>query len=1197
DAFNDLARKALGPSGKRLAAVAERVTGVWQLGPGWASSVTAAFVLGTREGASVRGGDLGGLVSAPLASATDVDAAIDAAVASVAALRGVAVSMPAAEGGSGGTVDLAALGEFTENITGKTGVLASAARLILEQLGHAPAAVSTTTDIDTELQDLVTSELGSEWPRVVAPVFDANKAVLFDDRWASAREDLARVWAGDKGGNFTGAGETVATQARWWSTQADAAGKSRLAKRFSKIAEEALDTSAGRWSSDTAVVTGASVGSIAAAVVAELLAGGASVVATTSSIDQKKLAFFKKLYRQHAVHGATLWLVPANMASFADVDTLASWIGSDQVKTVRSKSVLVKAAQQPTLLFPFAAPRVSGDLDTAGGQAEAEMRVLLWSVERLIGALSGIGRDTDLGARLHVVLPGSPNRGMFGGDGAYGEAKAALDAIVTKWKAERTWADRVTLVHAIIGWVRGTGLMGQNDPLVDAVEAIGVETWSTEQMAAKLLRSCDAASRTKAAQAPIELDLTGGLAEANLDMATLARDARAAMTHSVEVASTAATIAALPSSPASPQEIAAIDWPKMKARPEDMVVIVGAAELGPYGSSRTRFEVEVSDQLSAAGVLELAWTTGLVVWESTPKPGWYDVESGDLVPEAEIADRYEDVVRERCGIRTYVDDGSIKDLSAPLMTSVFLDQDLSFVVSSEAEARSFQDAEPERTVIELNGDDWKVTRRAGTEIRVPRRMKLTRTVGGQIPTGFDPKTWGISADMVESVDRVALWNIVATVDAFLGSGFSPAELMRWVHPSRVANTQGTGMGGMSSMHSLYIDTILGEAKQNDILQEALPNVIAAHVVQSYVGSYGAMIHPVAACATTAVSIEEGVDKIKLGKADFVVSGGFDDLSAEGIVGFADMSATADSAVMAAKGIENRYFSRANDRRHGGFVESQGGGTVLLARGDVAARMGLPVLGVIAYVGSFGDGMHTSIPAPGLGALAAGLGGTSSPLAKGLADLGLTADDVTVVSKHDTSTGVNELNESELHERLAKAIGRSDGNPLFVMSQKTLTGHSKGGAAAFQIVGLCQVLAGGVIPPNRSLDCVDSDLAGNDHLVWLREPLALGGFKAGLLTSLGFGHVAGLIAVAHTSAFLASLGAKERADYLARATARRTEGRMHLARSMHGGSAMYERAPGRRFGSDEDAAHTLETDMLIDADARLGEDGVYRAACQ
>ena len=230
-------------------------------------------------------------------------------------------------------------------------------------------------------------------------------------------------------------------------------------------------------------------------------------------------------------------------------------------------------------------------------------------------------------------------------------------------------------------------------------------------------------------------------------------------------------------------------------------------------------------------------------------------------------------------------------------------------------------------------------------------------------------------------------------------------------------------------------------------------------------SYGAMIHPVAACATAAVSVEEGVDKIRLGKAMFAVAGGFDDLGIEGIVGFGDMSATAESSKMAARGIDERRYSRANDRRRGGFVESAGGGTILLARGDVAAQLGLPVLGVVAWAQSFGDGVHTSIPAPGLGALGAARGALASPLANALGALGVTADDVAVVSKHDTSTRANDPNESELHERLADAIGRTPGAPLFVVSQKSLTGHAKGGAAAFQLIGLCQVLRDGVIPPN------------------------------------------------------------------------------------------------------------------------------------
>ena len=1208
DAVGDQIRKVFGPVGKRASYIEDRVTSVWQLGPGWALHTSVAVALGSRDGVSVRGGDLGDLVSEAPSNADGIDALIDAAVAKVGSNKGISVSKPAVGGGGGGgMVDAAALGELTEQFTGRTGALASAAQTILQKLGLAdePELAAPAED-NTAVLERVSAELGSDWLRVVAPAFDERRAVLIDDRWASAREDLARLWLEDEhvidnefydiSGKFVGAGETVCHQATWWQGKALANGHQVHARVYAQIAHAAEDPQPETYADDIAVVTGASKGSIAAAVVEQLLAGGATVVATTSRLDDNRLAFFKSLYRRSARGDAALWVVPANLSSYTDVDELVEWIGSEQTENLGGKTGVLKPALKPTLLFPFAAPRVAGDLTDAGGRAELEMKVLLWSVERLIAGLGDIAADHHLAARLHVVLPGSPNRGMFGGDGAYGESKAALDALVKRWAAEDSWNSKVTLAHALIGWVTGTGLMGHNDGLVEAVEAAGVKTWSTHEMATELLTAVTPESRVQARTEPLHLDLTGGLADATLDMKALAQaqaDALAAADDEDE--SDEPTLAALPA-PARAPESTTPAWGKIDARPEDLVVIVGAGELGPYGSARTRFEMEVEDELSAAGVLELAWSTGLITWEATPKPGWYDAESGDPVAESEIADRYHDAVVERCGIRRYADDGDMIDNSSPLLTSVYLDNDLTFSVASEGEARSFLSAAPDKTKIKVDPDsgEWQVTRQAGTEIRVPRRFKLTRTVGGQIPTGFDPTRWGVSADMAESIDRVALWNLIATVDAFLASGFEPSELMRWVHPGLVANTQGTGMGGMTSMRSLYLDTFTGEAKANDILQEALPNVVAAHVVQSYIGSYGAMIHPVAACATAAVSVEEGVDKIKLGKALFAVAGGFDDLGIEGIVGFGDMSATAETATMEAKGIDARRFSRANDRRRGGFVESQGGGTILLARGDVAAEMGLPVLGVVGWAQSFGDGVHTSIPAPGIGALGAARGHQDSGIARSLRQLGVSPDDVALVSKHDTSTKANDPNEANLHERLAEAIGRSDGAPLFVVSQKSLTGHSKGGAAAFQLIGLCQVLRDGVIPPNRSLDCVDGVMAEHKHLVWPTEPLRFGerfALKAGLLTSLGFGHVSGLIAVVHPEAFVASLDPAERERYRAAATERARLGQQRLLEAMCGGKPAYQRPPNRRF-DDSSYEGDQEAAMLLDAEARLSANGTY-----
>ncbi|RUP01370.1 MAG: DUF1729 domain-containing protein [Mycobacterium sp.] len=1212
DAINDQLRTVLGPSGKRPAAIAERVTKTWELGEGWAKHVTVEVALGTREGTSVRGGAMGHLHEGALADAASVDKVIDAAVTSVGARLGIPVSMPSAGGGGGATVDAAALSEFTDQITGRDGVLASAARLVLGQLGLDDPVTAPTGASDAELIDLVTAELGADWPRLVAPTFDGKKAVVFDDRWASAREDLVKLWLTDEGDidadwlrlseRFEGAGHVVATQATWWQGKSLAAGKQIHASLYGRIAAGAENPDPGPHSSEIAVVTGASKGSIAASVAARLLDGGATVIATTSKLNDERLAFYRTLYRDHARYGAALWVVPANMASYSDIDALVEWIGNEQSESLGPQSIHIKDAQTPTLLFPFAAPRVVGDLSEVGARAEMEMKVLLWAVQRLISGLSKIGAERDIASRLHVVLPGSPNRGMFGGDGAYGEAKSALDAVVTRWHAETSWAERVSLAHALIGWTRGTGLMGHNDAIVTAVEEAGVTTYSTDEMAGFLLDLCDVESKVAAASSPIKADLTGGLAEVNLDMAELAAKAREEMTaesHADDDAPTEGTISALPSPPRGYTPAPPPEWADLDVDPADLVVIVGGAELGPYGSSRTRFEMEVENELSAAGVLELAWTTGLIRWEDDPQPGWYDTQSGDLVDESELVERYHDAVVERCGIREFVDDGAIDpDHASPLLVSVFLDKDFTFVVSSEAEARSFAEFDPEHTVIRPAPDsgDWQVTRKAGTEVRVPRKTKLSRVVGAQIPTGFDPTVWGISPDMATSIDRVALWNIVTTVDAFLSAGFSPAEVMRYVHPSLVASTQGTGMGGMTSMQTMYHGNLLGRNKPNDILQEVLPNVVAAHVVQSYVGSYGSMIHPVAACATAAVSVEEGVDKIRLGKAELVVAGGLDDLTLEAIIGFGDMAATADTSMMRGRGIEDSKFSRPNDRRRLGFVEAQGGGTILLARGDLALRMGLPVLAVVAFAQSFGDGVHTSIPAPGLGALGAGRGGRDSALARSLAKLGVTADDIAVVSKHDTSTLANDPNETELHERLADSLGRSEGAPLFVVSQKSLTGHAKGGAAVFQTMGLCQMLRDGVIPPNRSLDCVDDELAGSSHFVWLRDTLRLGDkfpLKAGLLTSLGFGHVSGLVALVHPQAFIASLDAGQRADYQRRADARLLAGQRRLASAIAGGEPMYQRPPDRRF--DHDAPEKRqEASMLLNPAARLGDDQIYGA---
>lgn len=1183
-------RQLFGAAGLKPTAVAEYVTGTWGLPESWVAHVEAEILLGSREEDSVRGGSL----STVPASATSKSAAhelIDAAVQAVAATHGASVSKGTTSGGAGGAVvDSAALDAFAETVTGENGVLATVARQVLSQLGL-DSEPELAEAADTTVIDAVEAELGSGWLKSVTPSFDANKAVLFDDSWAIARERLARVALGQAEypvDSFRGAGEDLARQARWW--------------KHEDIAQAAVDTTPGAFAGEVALVTGAAPGSIATALVERLLEGGATVIMTASRVSQARKEFARTLYAEHGAAGSALWLVPANLSSFRDIDALIDWVGSEQRESVGNEVKILKPALTPTLAFPFAAPSVSGSLADASGSTEAQARLLLWSVERTIAGLARLSQE-DVDKRCHVVLPGSPNRGTFGGDGAYGEVKAALDAILNKWKVEAGWTQGVTLAQAKIGWVAGTHLMGGNDALVPAAEKAGIKVWSPEEISTELTDLASKDVREQAAHAPVEKDLTGGLEGFSLKELAAGAEPTGVVPHEEQDA--LATITALPNQVQAVQPGLQEKIGQVTTDLEDMVVIAGIGEVSSWGSGRTRFEAEYglqrdgSAELTAAGVLELAWMTGLVEWREDPHPGWFVVESDEEIAEADIFERFRDEVVARSGVRTLTDKYHLTDRGSIDLTTVFLDRDVTFTVDSEATARDIQDADPEFvTIVEVDGE-WQVTRRQGATVKVPRKATLTRTVAAQMPDDFDAAKWGIPEHMLDSLDRMAVWNLVSAVDAFTQAGFSPAELLRSIHPGQVATTQGTGIGGMESLHKVFVSRFLGEERPSDILQEALPNVIAAHTMQSLVGGYGSMIHPIGACATAAVSIEEAVDKIALGKADVVVAGGIDDVQVESLQGFGDMNATAETAKMTAKGIDDRFISRANDRRRGGFLEGEGGGTVLLVRASLAADLGLPVLAVVAHAASYGDGAHTSIPAPGLGALGAGRGRENSRLARSLRGLGLTPNDVSVLSKHDTSTNANDPNESELHSLLWPAIGRDEDQPMFVISQKTLTGHSKAGAALFQTGGIIDVFRTHRIPANVSLDCVDPLIAPKArNLVWLRSPLDLGSaghsVKAAALTSLGFGHVSALIVYAHPGVFEQAVAQQRGADaasqWRKRAEQRLRAGRAHFEAGMLGRAPLFEVIEGRRLPADN--AKAAEIAMLLDGTARLGTDGTY-----
>ncbi len=983
---------------------------------------------------------------------------------------------------------------------------------------------------------------------------------------------------------------------------------------------EALRALAGgsvSFAGRTALVTGASDRSIAIELVKLLLTGGARVVVTTSRLSPERVRFYRRLFQAHGARGAELAVVPFNQGSRQDIQALVHWLVSTEKTVVGGTQRTVKEPWLIDLLVPFGAVGEEATLAEISDRSMATLRVLLYGVEALVSECArAFSRLHVRETRTHVILPLSPNHGQFGNDGLYGEAKAALETMLNRWGSEQAaWGRHTSVVGARIGWVRGTGLMNVNNAIAPGLEArAGVRTFSAAEMALGLGACCVDAVRDLAAEGPLVADLTGGMDRVR-DLAGIARTLRAelmaqvsrarrlhglraeedralgrrppAVRHVTPSPRLAGYFAfpALPS-PARRASLAALRGLDLSR----VVVIVGLGEIGPWGGSRPRWSMESTGELSVEACVELAWMTGRIRYErSRQHVGWIDAATREPIEGHTVKARYEEAITRDAGIRLVepTDPGALDPRKLTVWADVALEQDFVFPVPGRADGEAFVAAAGDgaRLIFDPERDGWFVVRRKGTVVKVARAARLNRYVAGQIPTAWDPVRYGIPKDLVEQVDRTTLFNLIATVEAFLSAGLEPEELYEYLHPADVGSTQGAGIGGMQKLRRLYLDHTLDRPRQGDALQETLINVTAAWIVQSLVGSYGPMSHPVGACATAAVSIEDAADKVLGGKAAFVVAGGFDDYGEEGALGFADMAATCDSDDMLARSIPPREMSRPNDRRRRGFVEAQGGGTVLVARADLAVRMGLPVYAVVALARSYGDGIHRSIPAPGPGvmavaaerrarpgettgealcdlgaraasweafaaelpALAATLGEERaealarserrrlfhdfadgdprvSPLRRALATYGLGPDDVAAAWKHDTSTDANDPNENRVYDRIFRWLGRSPGNPLVAVSQKALTGHSKGGAAAWQVAGLCQALSAGILPGNPNLDDPDPTMRAFETMCFTDAPLALGpdGFEAGMVTSLGFGHVGGVVCLVHPDRVLGAL---------------------------------------------------------------------------
>lgn len=1043
-----------------------------------------------------------------------------------------------------------------------------------------------------------------------------------------------------------------------WSTEVT------VTELYWQLFEQALSTGSTKGTTflgKEVLLIGASASSIGSEILRGLLVGGAHVIVTTSSFSKETVESFQEIYMSYGARGSRLRVVPFNQASLQDVKSLVDWI-YDPVKGL---------GVDLDHIVPFAAIPESGrEMDEIDSKSELAHRMMLINVFRLLGRVKKQKITRGFNTRItQVILPLSPNHGVFGGDGLYAESKLGLETLFAKWHSE-SWAASISICGAAIGWTRSTGLMKDNDILAEGVEALGIRTFSQAEMAFHVLMLMSTPIAEFNETAPIYADLTGGLNQFDdlkWILAKMRSDINQTSAIRKAIAEDELLDAAMPTaavqikSDNEPRRQANIklEFPllpdyqseiqPLAARLQGMVdldrtvVVTGIAEIGPYGNARTRWEIEAAGKFSLEGCIEMAWMMGMIKHHNGDKAGkhytgWVDTKTSEPVADLDVKAMYESQILSHTGIRLVepeLDIGYGEDpKKRQFLQEIVLTEDMPPIFMSKEAALHFQTEHGDLVEVHDStpeSEESVIRFRKGVTILVPKALQVEHAVAGQIPTGWDPKVYGLPDEIITSIDRVTLFTLVSTAEALFASGITDIyELYRYIHVSEIGNCIGSGLGGIQALKKIFRSRYHDVPVQADILQEVFINTTAAWINMLLISGTGPIRTPVGACATALESLESGYELITSGKAKVCLVGGVDDMDQDISAEFANMGATRDPIEEREQGRTPKESSRPTTSSRKGFVEAHGSGVQVLTNAQLALEMGLPIYGIIAWASTASDKAGRSVPAPGKGILtnasesagrfrsplldisyrrkrlekrreqiddykelelewleqeshvhakdswfveerrhwimsevsrqqkeALGTFGhlfwhgdpQISPIRGALAVWGLTIDDLDFASFHATSTVLNDLNETDVIQQQLSHLGRREGNILFGICQKYLTGHSKGAAAAWMLNGCLQVLCSGLIPGQRNADNIDSRLRDREFLFFPKNSIQTPGLNAFSVTSFGFGQKGAQAIGIHPKYLFAVLTEQEYSRYRLRAKARAMKSSQHFTRTM------------------------------------------------
>jgi 3-oxoacyl-[acyl-carrier-protein] synthase II len=317
---------------------------------------------------------------------------------------------------------------------------------------------------------------------------------------------------------------------------------------------------------------------------------------------------------------------------------------------------------------------------------------------------------------------------------------------------------------------------------------------------------------------------------------------------------------------------------------------------------------------------------------------------------------------------------------------------------------------------------------------------------------LDPTDW-IDRKDARRMDRFAHLVLAAAYQAR-----DDAKLDIHAESDRIGASIATGIGGIRSFQECY-DTLLqkGPDRVNPFSIPAIIPNLGAGWVSIMLGTQGPLSAQCTACAASNMAIGDGLDTIRLGRADVMLCGGTEAAVNEvGIAGFAAMRA------LSQRNDDPARASRPFDAGRDGFVMGEAGAVLVLEELEHAKARGAKIYAEVSGYGLSSDANHITEPDPR---------GPVRAFEMALNDAGAAKDSIDYINAHATSTPIGDASETTM---LKLALGEENARKTPVSGTKGATGHCLGAAGAIEATFTVLAVRDDKLPPTINYEVEDPE---------------------------------------------------------------------------------------------------------------------------